>query len=400
MATGIPKGYTRSTLEKMNESRTKLKLQTGLASNESPDELANFEVWRYTSSKRLDEGYGNHARYLSGTAPLVAVQASAIKALHDELSLRMGFAATFEEWFEEWQLGFKNLINRPGSDPTLKTNYPIQDTGDREGWRTDPESRPQYLEWKLPKANRKFRVIEYFPRGRSEPTNSIVCSGSDSQIINQIVYYEWMPRGVEEEERFIPVNISNRQGYPIIRLYFKENSSVARVAGRNPGTGWMSFRVMQEPKQLAVSDLQRWKSKIEENFKPNGNPVSWKKGKSYYTYADWKNGYQFQILADQRPEAESLIKKALAIKEDTFKRASFYNSGAVYPDETYSDTKEYTEILGQVTPEPLMRPRLTVNFKWADLFLPTYNKKYTLVTTPGCRKLWPGLKGDANEKIV
>ncbi|NES64139.1 MAG: hypothetical protein F6K24_02170 [Okeania sp. SIO2D1] len=400
MATGIPKSYTRSTLQKMQESRAKLKLQQGLLSDNNPDELPNFEVWKYSSSERLDEPYGNHPKYLSGTAQFVAVQASAIKALHDELSLRLGYAVTFEEWFEEWQLGFKNLINRSGSDASLKTNYPRQDTSDREGWRTDPESRPQYLVWRLPKANRKFRVIEYFPLGKSEPTNSIVCSGSDVQIINQIINYEWGSREAEENENFFPTNISNRHGYPIIRLHFKENPSVARIAGRNPVVGWMTFRVMQEPKELTVSDLRRWQDKIEEHFKPSGNPISWKKGKKYYTYADWKNGYQFQILSDQESEARSLIEKALSIKGDVFKREHLYNSGAVHPDETYPDSKEYTEILGQVTPEPLMRPRVTVKFKWADLFLSTYNKKYTLVTTPGCRKLWPGLAGDNDGNVV
>ncbi|MDY7005941.1 MAG: hypothetical protein SWX82_18945 [Cyanobacteriota bacterium] len=95
MTTGIPKSYTRSTLQKMQESRAKLKLQQGLVSNDNPDELPNFEVWRYSSSERLDQPYGNHPWYLSGTAQLVAVQASAIKALHDELSLRLGYAIVF-----------------------------------------------------------------------------------------------------------------------------------------------------------------------------------------------------------------------------------------------------------------------------------------------------------------
>ncbi|NET30313.1 hypothetical protein [Okeania sp. SIO1I7] len=186
MATGIPKSYTRSTLQKMQESRAKLKLQQGLLSDNNPDELPNFEVWRYSSSDRLDKPYGNYPRYLSGTAQLVAVQASAIKALHDELSLRLGYAVTFEEWFEEWQKGYPSLINRKGSNPKLKTNYPIVSTSDKKGWREDVKSRPEYNEWKHPKENRKLRTIEYFPEGMAKREKSVVFSGSDSQLIQSI----------------------------------------------------------------------------------------------------------------------------------------------------------------------------------------------------------------------
>ncbi|GGA01341.1 hypothetical protein [Okeania sp. KiyG1] len=186
MATGIPKSYTRSTIEKMEESMAKLKLQQGLLSNDNPEELPNFEVWRYSSSARLDEPYGNHPRYLSGTAPLVAVQASAIKALHDELSLRLGYAVTFDEWFEEWQTGYPSLINRKGSNSKLKTNYPIVSTQDRKGWREEKKSRPEYNEWEHPKQNKKLRTIEYFPEGTAKPESSVVFSGSDSQLIQSI----------------------------------------------------------------------------------------------------------------------------------------------------------------------------------------------------------------------
>ncbi|WP_287518916.1 hypothetical protein [Okeania sp. SIO2C2] len=50
------------------------------------------------------------------------MQTSAIKALHDELSLRLGFGHSLEEWFEEWETGYPSFtlagINDTGQQTT------------------------------------------------------------------------------------------------------------------------------------------------------------------------------------------------------------------------------------------------------------------------------------------
>ncbi len=378
MATGIPKSYTRSTLQKIQEGRAKLKLQQGLASDDNPDELPNFEVWKYTSSERLDEAYGNHPRYLSGTAQLVAVQASAIKALHDELALRMGYGFTFEEWFEEWQKGFSNLINRPGSQSSLITNYPIRDTGNRTGWRADPESRPQYLEWKSPKSNRKFRVIEYFPEGLSNPTNSIVCSGSDSQIINQIVSYEW---GGKEKHEFTSTSETPiLGGHPQISLHF---SARTRLVGHvHPTRMRISWRLINKIEHadyayrnesvLTVNEVEELKNKIVTKFK--GYTVQ--RGDTVFSYTFKQLGYSFWQPLRDRSEAIRFYSDILAIqghslREDLIKDGKKRVKSATTPPKKKS-------ILGQEVTIHTAFTKEELYFRYAVLKLPISRKSQTL----------------------
>lgn len=379
MATGIPKGYTRSTLQKIQESRAKLKLQQGLVSDNNPDELPNFEVWKYTSSDRLDKPYGSHPRYLSGTAQLVAVQASAIKALHDELALRMGFGLTFEEWFEEWKKGYPALINRAGTDATLKTNFPIRSTNDREGWREDVEARPKYNEWKNPNQNRKVRTIEYFPEGRANPGKSIVLSGSDSQIIQGILNYEWCKSlfDIEGGEVFEGGWFGERRGQPeILFTFWEDKQDVAE--GYDKVRGRIRIRIMDKTddpdssmEKLKWSDIRQLQQKIYQIFvTPNGGDgFIWKKGKEIVNYKDNNAGYQNNIVCRDQEEGKRVVEALLAVQDKTLDETKLrpgkpYNSALTYP--TIPPTKT---VLGKQKRMPRRRPIADVRFSRAVLLL-------------------------------
>ncbi len=378
----IPKSYEQSTIKKIQEQRAKTKLKQGLLDSQDENLLPNFEVWKYSSSQRLDTPYGNQPRYLSGTAQQVAIQASQLKALHDELALRLGYALTFEEWFEEWQKGFNKLINRAGSDATLTTNYPIQDTNQKQGWRNDPETRPQYLDWRLPKANRKFRVIEYFPEGRSNPENSIVLSGSDSQIINQILTYEWGAKdvGIESEDR-LPGEVPKVQGFPILKLYFSELTQLV-TPGKMPVRMILECRLMEKPKAetLTAQYLKQLATNIRPQFLPDGVRYQFNKGTAYYTYTNLDNGYRLKILARTEADFRDIATRFLAIRGHTFREEYVNFSQPLNESLKYPQTSKQALILGEQYQLPLRRKKTTVSFRWAKVYIPKVGKWVAIVS--------------------
>lgn len=379
MATGIPKSYTRSTLQKMQESRAKLKLQQGLLSTDNPDELPNFEVWKYTSSDRLDKPYGNQPRYLTGTSQLVAVQASAIKALHDELALRLGFGATFEEWFEQWEKGYPSLINRAGNDLSLKTNFPIRSTNDRSGWRENVESRPKYLEWKHPKENRKFRTIEYFPEGRANPGKSIVLSGSDAQIIQGILNYTWGTSNfsIEGGEVFEGGWHHSRTGQPEVLLTFWEDKQDV-AEGYDKVRGTIRFRIMDKTddpdssmEKLTWNDIRQLQQKIYQIFvTPNdGEGFIWKKGKEKVTYYDRNAGHDLRILSRNETEGYKVIDAVLAVQNQQRKLDCQKVNLSPNPEVAYPTIPPIKNVLGKPQRLPRLRPVADVRFTRASLLL-------------------------------
>ncbi len=389
MATGIPKSYTRSTLQKMQESRAKLKLQQGLASGDNLDELPNFEVWKYTSSDRLDKPYGSHPRYLTGTPQLVAVQASAIKALHDELALRLGFGQSFEEWFKEWQEGYPSLINRAGNDPTLKTNFPIRSTDDRTGWREDVESRPKYLEWKHPKKIKQLRTIEYFPEGRANPLNSILLSGSDSQIIQGILNYTWGTSNfsIEGGEVFEGGWHHSRTGQPEVLLTFWEDKQDV-AEGFDKVRGTVRFRLMDKTddpdspmEKLTWNDIKEIQQKIYQIFvTPNGGDgFVWRKGKEKVVYFDKSQGQDCRILCRNEAEGDRVVDAILAVQNQVRKPGKPSLNLPKNPEIAYPTIPPTKTILGRPRKMKRLRPIADVRFTHAALLLQHYGGPIALI---------------------
>lgn len=390
MATGIPKSYTRSTLQKMQESRAKLKLQQGLLSDDNPDELPNFEVWKYSSSERLDKAYGNHPRYLSGTAQLVAVQASAIKALHDELSLRLGYATTFEEWFEDWQKGYPSLINRKGTNSKLKTNYPIASTQDSKGWREDLKSRPEYNEWRNPKQNRKSRIIEYYPEGLASPEKSMVFSGSDSQLIQSIQLYTWIIASIPaaSNEVFEGGWHGGRKGQPeILFIFWEDKKDVAETYDQVKAK--VRIRIMDKTddpdssmEKLTWNDIRQLQQKIYEIFVTpnNGNGFIWKKGKELVNYTDRNAGYQNNIVCRDEEEGKRVVEALLAIQGKTLDETKLRPGKPYNPALTYPTIPPTKIVLGKSKRMPRLRPIADVRFCHATLFLQYYGSPIPLIS--------------------
>ncbi len=375
----IPRSYEKSTIRKIQENREKTKLKQGLLSTDDENLLPNFEVWQHSSSERLDKAYGNQPRYLHGTAQQVAIQASHIKAAHDELALRLGFAVTFEEWFSEWQKGFPSLVNRPGSNPALKTNYPIRDTDDRLGWRTDVGARPEYAEWRHPKANPKYRVIEYFPKGKSEPTNSVLFSGSDSMMISQLINYEWGARDVIADaapQRETPIV----GGHPQVSLHFSARTRLPNHA--KPTRLRISWRLMDKVEHsdykwggesvLSVTDVAQLTSKIIAKFKD----YKVERGDIISSYIFKPLGYSFWHPLRSKAEAVRFYSDVLSIQGHTLREELVKDGSKGVKKSTVPPQRK--TILGK---EVTIHTAFTLEdlyFRYARLYLPISNQSQTL----------------------
>jgi hypothetical protein len=147
------------------------------------------------NKKKDDEIYT-----LSGREEDIAANGSLFLALYD---LANQEKIDFKEWWEQWENGFPLLSQR------IESNYELAGL---KQWR-QAESRPRYREW-LPSGaittKFNYRTIEYW-RDRSNETESVIFSGTDSQLINQIIQFEWQNSGNEVG------NISGKNGKPLLK---------------------------------------------------------------------------------------------------------------------------------------------------------------------------------------
>jgi len=378
-----PKSYEKAVLKKIQEQGTKTKLTQGLLSKDDENKLPNFEVWEHSSSHKLDKPYKGNPRYLMGTDEQVAMQASMIKAIHDELSLRLGFGFTFEEWFEEWQKGFPSLINTNKSNQQLITNYPINNTENADGWRTNIDLRPQYIIKNHPSAHRKFRVIEYFPEGTSNPHQSIIFSGSDSQIINQIILYTSISVSNEYSNNgfMSPIRVKGR---PMVRLYFLEPPDEVDP-GFPPIKGTISVRVNKTVTNgdgfddLTVLEIHNMAVKIIENF-ATPNPYIWRRGKETVTYHDIKNGIRTWIYCWDGSTGINLFKRLLDVVGVAFDLSKVKVSINQDPSTAYPIIPPTQKIFGQDIQQARKRPVGNVHFKYSKIFIQTLSSRGITLT--------------------
>ncbi len=342
-----------------------------------PDEHPNFKVFEFSPNRHLD---GDKRYYLSGPDWSIMQQASHVKALHDLLANRLGYGFTFKDWWKQWEAGFTFGINRTGTTG-LKTNYPFKKVGNIPGWRTDKTTRPGYLEWKSPnaKANPYYRVIEYWP-DRSETDKSYVLSGSDIQIIQQILNIEYSGQSEavasDGSETMKTGGLIQRAGRPQIVLLFLEDYQDIEP-GYEQVKGRVSFRLMNkaeissdEGSTLTVSDLKQYLAVIKREFWIElGRGYVWRKGKEMISYCDWKKGYQLQLFCRNKTDGVELVKKVLSIQGHTYDASKLNHSVNENPTQAYPTVPEQINVLGHAIRAPRRRPIADARFRAAKLLL-------------------------------
>ena len=385
MAKGSTDGWKKIALEQIRKNRLVTSYR-GLDTNDvAYKDHSNYKVFETSPDLELDQG---QTYLISGTESQIILQSSLIKALHDILGNRLGYSINFDEWFEDFELEFK-------IDPrTGRSRIPVRTEAEIlkfTYWGGAKDERPkfEYLDIpdkrSRPKEDEKllwYRVIRFW-KNRNLINDFYVLAGTPTELREQIFYLMNGGGGggtVEEYEDKVPTEISTLSNRPHIRLFFRQPiDQVAR--GKQGAKMEITINVMDKTDiSITKSDLITWATRITEQLNPGGIGYIHQKGKKYYPYHDWANGYHLQLLSTSESEARQLLLKTLAIKQDILNEKYWKESRAVNEAVAYPNTEETVNIMGETYKKPLRRPVVKVQFRWAKLFLPSIGKQFILVS--------------------
>ena len=133
----------------------------------------------------------------------------------------------------------------------------------------------------------------------------------------------------------------------------------------------ISFRLMEKNQQtITKQDLEFYASRIKTLF-GGETPFIWERGKESYSYTDHIKGYRFKVLAANEQAARKVVEQVLDIQSHSPNWESMNkNSSVVASESKYDDTPGKQIILGKSYREPRRRPRVTMNFWKAEIFIP------------------------------
>jgi hypothetical protein len=331
------------------------------------------------NKKKDDEIYT-----LSGREEDIAANGSLFLALYD---LANQEKIDFKEWWEQWENGFPLLSQR------TESNYELAGL---KQWRKT-ESRPRYREW-LPGPTTKklnYKTIEYW-RDRSNDTESVIFSGTDSQLINQIIQFEWQNSGNEIG------NISGKNGKPLLKgwpaiilTFLEANETIRRKPTRIPHsrargkkTIWCSgysddVELVQRglAKLIGKGDIRRWATKIRDEF-ASPDLYRWQKGRECLSYSGQiarLQGIESYAFVRTAQQGKDIFEKLLKIFDFTPDPTGFKYSANEAPELAFPVNPPDFELLGKQWEAETERPNATVVFDNACLFLPKLRSPIPLV---------------------
>ena len=176
-----------------------------------------------------------------------------------------------------------------------------------------------------------------------------------------------------------------RRNQPKVTLYFLEDSSFNKKAPPNKITegarrqeGIIRFRLMNETTQsFSKANGITLGNKIKEVFGAN-NGFVWNKGKTLYSYADWSEGYQFQLLCKTKTEAKRIVNAVLSLQNHTPNWENFNTIENDLENIKYSENPGSHVVMGETIPLPKQRPIVDVRFQYAYVKLNGVKEPITL----------------------
>lgn len=328
---------------------------------------ANYEVVEISPNLELDK---DKTYLISGKDWANMLQASLIQALHDILGNRIGFTIDFENWFEDFSYEFKEKVINKKAEIT-GTNY----------WGNSANNRPKF-EWVIYDdqlwEKHNYHKIKFW-QDRLDKDNFIYITGSLTEIRSQLLHIMMSGEGIVDDGTKAPSEISTLSNRPYITLYFSQRRyEITR--GKSPARMELTINLMnKKDNEISKNDLREFASRIASIFNTETTYIH-TKGKIYFTYHDWANGYHLQILAKNENDARQLLLKILAIKQDELNEKYWKQSTAVNVQVAYPDTEETTTFMGKTYKKPVRRPVVDVVFQWATLDLPSLGKTIYLVS--------------------
>ncbi|MEG4109000.1 hypothetical protein [Microcoleus sp. S13_C5] len=328
-----------------------------------------YRVVQLKPNRKLD----SEIYTLSGREEDIAANGSLFLALYD---LAQRDRIDFDEWFEQWSLGFPLLdVNREQS------NYPL--LGEKQ-WRKR-EERPKFKDWTPRELRHKlgYRTIEVW-LNRDIEEESTILSGTDMQLINHCIQLEYEGGSKTLSQDTVSSDVIRYSGIPEITLFFRGRDANLPVKDQVV-VGQKSFRFMgytdnpamaekrQDLELITQSDINRIGAKIRSIFR-NIPPYVWSKGKKQVAYHDWARGYNLNVYASTHAEAERLIVAILAIRDLQMDETFVKYGEAKNPIKAYPPAQEI-QVLGKKHKTPERLPDVNVEFQYAQIYLPTVKQK-------------------------
>ncbi len=175
---------------------------------------------------------------------------------------------------------------------------------------------------------------------------------------------------------------SNWKYKPQITLHFLEPyDNETHGQGESRAEAEISFRLMGETSEsITRVKAERLAIDIKNEF---AKPLfSWSKGWFKCTYLDVDKGYDLRLFVKSKTEGERVIKQVLKIQNHTFDRDLFQ---FVEHDRSYPANPGTHRVYGQTRKKYVKRPRVDVNFKYAQLKIQGLPNAINLVATGGTR---------------
>lgn len=225
-------------------------------------------------------------------------------------------------------------------------------------------------------------------QARSSLALACLHNENDSLITTQLRYQLF--EDIRSQEYRIPfVGIpwesysEDRRFKPQVVLNFRETGSELEP-GFSPVWARISFRVMRETAQsLTDAKLLTLANSIRQQFTNGSRPVIWRKGKTMFSYSDWAQGYQLQLLVKTKSDGRDLVQRVLNVQNDTPDWSKANVSENEEASQAYPSNPGNISILGKARRAKRKRPTADCHFRNANLFINEMPNPICLVDADG-----------------
>jgi hypothetical protein len=353
------------------------------------EKTPNYRTWELIPSQKLDKG---KSYLISGTDSSVMNQASLIKALHEILGDRLGYAIDFDNWFEDFSYEFKyDPITeqfREGSE----ANNP-DEISKLKFWGVNKDERPKF-KWITPAKDEtdKKKLEDYhklgysvikFWKNRSKDTEWIFITGTLTELRQNCL--DEMKTVNVDSKGFTSVGgfVSNK-GKPKVVLYFIEPLADVEV-GYQQIEARLSFRLSDLSERwdtpnlenLTLADIEQLAIRIKTEFN-TPTPYKIRKGKITVSYRDKANGLESYSYFYNKQDGIAFYQKMCLVAGKTFNLKFCKVTECQDELSAYPIIPPEEKVLGETVRSERIRPMGDVYFFNSLLFLSSLTKPIPL----------------------
>lgn len=189
-------------------------------------------------------------------------------------------------------------------------------------------------------------------------------------MLRLILYYVVLRKAQDMQIPYYGMPIAESQATfrfkPQVTLYFLQ-SSLDYPSNKNPVTGTISFRLMDETSTSITNNRIKQIANLIKTHFGGSTPFIWKKGKLMVPYNNWEEGIAWQILSLNATQGERVIKQLLKVQGSAFESRFMNINTSAAPAQKYPQNPGNQKILGESIPKPRQRPVADVVFRYATL---------------------------------